>query len=132
MYIFTLFKSFAQHILAIFTLIGIFLLGQKLTIFIALPAALLGLLVLLILLLLLGRVPDFLAQTTPLYLRFMSVFFIPAIVGGWLFKDIVVANFWPIFIAILGTTALSLLLTLGLAKALLPKTDHDAKNSERC
>lgn len=112
-------------------MIGIFLLGQKLTAFVALPAALIGLLILLILLLLLGRVPDFLARTTPFYLRFMSVFFIPAIVGGWLFKDIVVANFWPIFIAILGTTALSLLLTLGLAKALLPKSDKLEDNSER-
>lgn len=117
--------SIGRHILAVLTLIGIFLLGQKLTAFIALPAALLGLLILLVLLLLLGRVPQFLATTAPLYLRYMSVFFIPAIVGGWLFKDIVVANFWPIFIAILGTTALSLLLTLGLAKVLLPDANQD-------
>ena len=116
--------------MAVLTLIGIFLLGQKLTAVIALPAALIGLLILLTLLLLLGKVPEFLARTTPLYLRFMSVFFIPAIVGGWLFKDIVVANFWPIFIAILGTTALSLVLTLGLAKAMLPKSDS-VENSEQ-
>ena len=96
---------------AVITLILFWFLGYGLSHFIALPAALLGLLLLFISLLFLGRVPKALEDVSQFFLRHLSFFFIPPLVGAWFYVEQLGEKLWLFLFAIMLSTFVSLCLT---------------------
>lgn len=97
--------------LAFITLILFWFLGFWLSHYIALPAALLGLLLLFIGLLCLGRVPKPLEYVSQFCLRHLSLFFIPPLVAAWFYAEQLGNNLWLFLFAIMFSTFISLYLT---------------------
>ena len=100
-----------KSVLAFMTLILFWLLGNELSYFIALPAALLGLILLFIALLFLGRVPKPLEYVSQFFLRHLSFFFIPPLVAAWFYAEQLGDNLWLFLFAVMLSTFVSLCLT---------------------
>jgi holin-like protein len=100
-----------KSILAFMTLILFWLLGYGLSHYVALPAALLGLLLLFIVLLFLGRVPRSLEHVGQFSLKHLSFFFIPALVAAWFYAEQLGDKLWLFLFAIILSTFTSLCLT---------------------
>ncbi|MEP0356668.1 MAG: CidA/LrgA family protein [Paraglaciecola sp.] len=109
-------------------LILIWLLGARLSVYIALPPALLGLFILFVVLAFLGRVPKALFELSHYLLGHFSLFFIPPIIAAWVYIKTLQQNLWLFLLAILFSTFLSMLITSWLARCLLPAdgTKNDA------
>ncbi|MGS2720709.1 CidA/LrgA family protein [Paraglaciecola aestuariivivens] len=109
-------KACSKAILGLLWLLVFWGLGLGLSQVIALPPALLGLLLLFATLLVLGRVPQPLMLVSQFCLRHLSLFFIaPLLAAGYYFEQL--ADRWWLFaVAIAFSTFLSLLLTAWLAK----------------
>jgi holin-like protein len=97
--------------LACITLILFWFLGLLLSRYVALPAALLGLLLLFFGLLCLGRVPKALEHVSQFFLRHLSLFFIPPLVAAWFYAEQLGSNLWLFLFAIMFSTFISLYLT---------------------
>ena len=96
---------------AVITLILFWFLGYGLSHYIALPAALLGLLLLFISLLFLGRVPKALEDVSQFCLKHLSFFFIPPLVGAWFYAEQLGDKLWLFLFAVMLSTFVSLCLT---------------------
>jgi holin-like protein len=97
--------------LAFITLIVFWFLGYVLSLYVALPAALLGLLLLFMGLLFLGRVPKSLEHVSQFLLRHLSFFFIPPLVAAWFYAEQLGSKLWLFLFAIMLSTVVSLCLT---------------------
>ena len=100
-----------KPVLAFIALIAFWFLGYGLSYFVALPAALLGLLCLFMALLLWGRVPIALEYVSQFCLRHLSFFFIPPLVAAWFYTEQLGANLWLFLLAIMLSTFVSLCVT---------------------
>jgi len=98
-------------ILAFITLILFWFLGYGLSYYIALPAALLGLLLLFFALVFLGRVPKALERVGQFCLRHLSFFFIPPLVAAWFYAEQLGNKLWLFLFAVMLSTFVSLCLT---------------------
>ena len=97
--------------LACMALILFWFLGYGLSLYVALPAALLGLLLLFIALLFLGRVPTALEYVSQFCLRHLSFFFIPPLVAAWFYAEQLGDHLWLFLFAVMLSTFVSLCLT---------------------
>jgi len=104
-------NDIAKSISSFFTLILFWLLGYGLSHYVALPAALLGLLLLFIALLCLGRVPTSLEYVSQFFLRHLSLFFIPPLVAAWFYAEQLGDKLWLFLFAVTLSTFVSLCLT---------------------
>jgi holin-like protein len=100
-----------NSIFAFLTLMLFWLLGYGLSHYVALPAALLGLLLLFITLLFLGRVPKALEDASQFCLRHLSFFFIPPLVAAWFYAEQLEGKLWLFLFAVMLSTFVSLCLT---------------------
>lgn len=100
-----------QSTWAFITLILFWCLGYGLSYYVALPAALLGLLLLFIALLFFGRVPKPLEDVSQFLLRHLSLFFIPPLVGAWFYAEQLGHKLGLFLLAIMLSTFVSLCLT---------------------
>lgn len=97
--------------LAFMTLIFFWVLGYWLSHYLALPAALLGLLLLFFTLICLGRVPKHLEYVSQFFLRHLSLFFIPPLVAAWVYAEQLGEHLWLFLFAIILSTFVSLCIT---------------------
>ena len=86
---------------------------------IPLPPALLGLLLLLVMLKLRGRSATAVGLAASPLLKHMSVLFVPAVMGVGLYWQEIQQQAWPLFVAIVLTTTLSLGITAWAAMHIL-------------
>ena len=114
-------------ILGFATLILFWFLGYGLGHFIALPAALLGLISLFIMLLVLRRVPKNLAMAAQFSLRHLSFFFIPLLAASWFYAEQLEQNLWLFLAAILVSTFVSFWITTWIAQILLTQPDDSVE-----
>jgi holin-like protein len=106
-------------ILAFLALIFCWLVGDYLSLFIKLPASLLGLLVMLLALLITKRVPKTLDIVSTWALRSMALLFIPVTVGAAAYLADLGSWLWLLGLAILLSTVVSMVITAWLAQKLL-------------
>jgi holin-like protein len=104
-------KDVVKSSLAFISLFLFWLLGNGLSHYIALPAALLGILLLFFSLVFLGRVPKALEYVSQFVLRHLSVFFIPPLAAAWFYAEQLGDKFWLFLFAIMLSTFVSLYLT---------------------
>ncbi|WP_100643965.1 CidA/LrgA family protein [Alteromonas facilis] len=105
------------QIVGLFVIVGCFEAGKWLSFHIPLnlPAPLLGLLLLFIGLVVFKRVPEPVQVAGSPLLNHMSLFFVPAIMGVWHFREILMTE-WPSFVAsIVVSTILAFALVSKLA-----------------
>ena len=119
-------KHYFHLLLAVLALIFCWLVGDYLSVFIKLPASLLGLLVMLSVLLSIKRVPKSLDVVSAWALRSMALLFIPVTVGAAAYLTDLGAWLWLLLLAILLSTVLSLALTAWLAQKLLVKSEVES------
>ena len=110
------------HLAAILVLIGTYQLGELAYVILPLPATINGLLILLFMFIIYGQIPDFLARTVPLYLKHMSLFFVPAVMAVWLYQQAVLEYWHALVLSLVVTTILSMLLVLWVAHRCLTNT----------
>jgi holin-like protein len=110
-----------KSILAFLTLILFWLIGYVLSLYLALPASLIGLLLLFIALICLGRVPKPLEYVSQFFLKHLSVFFIPPLVAAWFYAKQLGDNLGLFLFAIVLSTFISLGLTSWLGQKLLDR-----------
>ncbi|MBU3004143.1 CidA/LrgA family protein [Paraglaciecola arctica] len=119
-----------ESVLAFFTLILFLFLGNRLSHYIALPAALLGLLLLFLGLLVLGRVPTALAKVSQFLLRHLSFFFIPPLIGAWFYAEQLGSKLWLFLLAIIVSTFISLCITSWLGLRLFKGANNTATQDD--
>ena len=119
-----------ELVLAFFTLILFLFLGNSLSHYIALPAALLGLLLLFFGLLLLGRVPTALEKVSQFLLRHMSFFFIPPLIAAWFYAEQLGSKLWLFLLGIIVSTFISLCITSWLGQRLFKSTNNAATQDD--
>ena len=112
-----------KSIFAFITLILFWLMGAGLSHYIALPASLLGLLLLFITLLFLGRVPKSLEKVSQICLRHLSFFFIPPLVAAWFYAEQLGDKLWLFLFAVMLSTFVSLCVTSWLGQRFFGNTD---------
>jgi holin-like protein len=105
--------------------------GYGLSHYVALPAALLGLLLLFIGLVILGRVPKSLELVCQFLLRHLSFFFIPPLVAAWFYVEQLGNNLWLFLLAIIFSTFVSLCLTSWLGQQLFRQTNKSPKQDKQ-
>ena len=86
---------------------------------IPLPAALVGLLLMLVVLILRGRPAAAVGLAASPLLKHMAVLFVPAVMGVGLYWQDIQQQAWPLFVAIVITTTLSLGITAWAATHIL-------------
>lgn len=114
----TRFISFAKikHYLIGISLIAIFLAaGHLLSLFIPLPAPVIGLLVCAVSCAALGEVPTSLLLISKLLLSNMALFFIPLIVSATLYFDLIKSNWFEVLLSLFISTLLAMAITAKLA-----------------
>lgn len=113
--LFISFNKVKQYLIGT-TLIGLFLLaGHFLSLFIPLPAPVIGLLVCAISCAILGEVPPALLLVSQLLLSNMALFFIPLIVSATLYFDLI-KNIWvEILLSLFISTLLAMAVTAKIA-----------------
>jgi holin-like protein len=117
--------------LAFITIIVFWFLGYGLSQYVALPTALLGLLLLLIGLICLGRVPKALEYVSQFCLRHLSLFFIPPLVAAWFYAEQLGDNIWLFLFAVMLSTFVSLWLTSWLGQRFFgDKTESVSQDNE--
>ncbi len=83
-----------------------------------LPGPVAGMVLLFVLLALRGRVPDGMAKVGDALLNHLSLLFVPAGVGVMLHMDLIGADWLPISAALIGSTALTIVVTALLMRLL--------------
>jgi holin-like protein len=106
-----LINDIVKSALAFIILILFWFLGYGLSHYVALPSALLGLLLLLVALIFLGRIPKALEDMGQFCLRHLSLFFIPPLVAAWFYTEQLGDKLWVFFFAVMLSTFVSLFLT---------------------
>lgn len=119
-----------KSILAFITLILFWFLGYGLSHYIALPAALLGLLLLLIALVCLGHVPKTLEHVGQFCLRHLSFFFIPPLVAAWFYAEQLGDKLWLFLFAVMLSTFVSLCLTSWLGQRFFGELNKSASQDD--
>ena len=122
-----------KYALALLSLVGFWFAGLLLSQFIALPASLLGLLLLLLALMWLKQIPSALLRVSQFVLGHMLVLFVPATMGILLFGEKLAGNLWWLVLTIVISTVISLGITAWIAQrhwqnhepADIPIEDHD-------
>ena len=102
-------KTLLNHLAGLVTLFVYWALGEFLThtLPFSIPGALVGMMLLLFTLILLKRVPVFLDAVSQPLLKHMALFFIPAIMGVWLHRDLLTDFAFSFFgVVVLSTMAL--------------------------
>lgn len=117
-------------VLAFCTLILFWLFGYGLSQYIALPAALLGIMLLFIALIFLGRVPKALEQIGQFCLRHLSFFFIPPLVAAWFYAEQLGDNLWLFLIAIMLSTFVSLYITTWLGQRFFGRSEKSISHDK--
>lgn len=117
--------------LALITLILFWFLGNGLSHYVALPAALLGLLLLFIGLLILGRVPKALEYVSQFLLGHLSFFFIPPLVAAWFYAEQLGNKLWLFLFAIMFSTFVSLCLTSWLGQRFFKQSKKTVSQDEK-
>lgn len=114
-----------HHIIGALLVMFAYLAGEGIAYYAALPvpSALLGLLLLLVILFKFPRVETSVAFFVTAPLKHMSLFFVPAVMGVTLYWKEICHNSLAIGLAVIVTTAFSLLLTALVAQRLLFKKD---------
>lgn len=110
-----------ENSLGIVLVLAIFLFAQGLSMYVALPSALMGLLILLGVFLVLGRVPRGILRPWQFMLKHMSLFFVPAFVSIPIYHAQIVSDFWPLLLTITASTCVVM--------ALLCKISHGFINN---
>ncbi|MEP1447532.1 MAG: CidA/LrgA family protein [Paraglaciecola sp.] len=123
-------RHIIESVLAFITLILFLLLGNRLSHYIALPASLLGLLLLFFGLLLLGRVPTALEKVSQFLLRHLSFFFIPPLIAAWFYAEQLGSKLWLFLLAIIASTFISLCITSWLGQRLFKGTKNTAPQDD--
>ncbi|WP_158770958.1 CidA/LrgA family protein [Paraglaciecola sp. L1A13] len=122
-----------KYVLALLSLVGFWFAGLLLSQFIALPASLLGLLLLLMGLMWLKQIPSALLRVSQFALGHMLVLFVPATMGILLFGEKLAGNLWWLVLIIVMSTVISLGVTAWIAQrhwqnneqADIQSEDHD-------
>ena len=122
-----------NYALALLSLVGFWFAGLLLSQFIALPASLLGLLLLLMGLMWLKQIPSALLRVSQFALGHMLVLFVPATMGILLFGEKLAGNLWWLVLIIVMSTVISLGVTAWIAQrhwqnneqADIQSEDHD-------
>lgn len=91
------------------------------------PGPVLGLVLLLGVLVWRGGVPDALAQVADRLLENLSLLFVPAGVGVIVYLGLIAHEWFAIVMALIGSTALGLVVTALVLRALLPQATDDAE-----
>ena len=120
-----------KSVLALITLILFWFLGNGLSHYVALPAALLGLLLLFIGLLILGRVPKALEYVSQFLLGHLSFFFIPPLVAAWFYAEQLGNKLWLFLFAIMFSTFVSLCLTSWLGQRFFKQSKKTVSQDEK-
>ena len=120
-------KKLFHHISTWLVLIGAYELGEVAGSIIPLPASINGLFILLLLFVVYGKVPTFLKTVIPVYLGHMSMFFVPAIMVVWMFKDAFYDHWLAMILAIVVTTVLSMILVMWVSHQSLPASKDKTK-----
>jgi holin-like protein len=120
-----------KSVLALITLILFWFLGNGLSHYVALPAALLGLLLLFIGLLILGRVPKALEYVSQFLLGHLSFFFIPPLVAAWFYAEQLGNKLWLFLFAIMLSTFVSLCLTSWLGQRFFKQSKKTVSQDEK-
>ncbi|WP_299077381.1 CidA/LrgA family protein [uncultured Paraglaciecola sp.] len=123
-------NNVVQSTLAVFTLILFWWLGYALSHFIALPPALLGLLLLFFALVILRRVPTALENVSQFCLKHLSLFFISPLVAAWFYADQLGEQLWLFLFGIVLSTFISLWITSWLGQRFFGKLDESAKQDD--
>ncbi|WP_339769171.1 CidA/LrgA family protein [uncultured Paraglaciecola sp.] len=105
-----------NYALALLSLVGFWFAGLLLSQFIALPASLLGLLLLLMGLMWLKQIPSALLRVSQFALGHMLVLFVPATMGILLFGEKLAGNLWYLVLIIVISTVISLGITAWIAQ----------------
>jgi holin-like protein len=121
-------KQKFQFLLAFISLVVCWLVGNALSPYFQLPPSLLGLLFMLAALLLLKRVPLALHQVSGWALRSMALLFIPVTVGAVSYVADLGNWLWLLLLALLISSAISLIITAWLAQKLLGLTVQSSSN----
>ncbi|MGO1345025.1 CidA/LrgA family protein [Chromohalobacter japonicus] len=98
------------------------------------PGPVVGMVVLLIGLMINGRVPEGLRTSGEGLLRYLTLLFVPAGVGIMVHFDLIKADFWPITVTLVVSTALTLAVTAKVMSWLMrsmPRDPHDEWREER-
>ena len=117
-------------ILAFMTLILFWFLGYGLSHYVALPAALLGLILLFIALVCLGRVPKALEYVSQFCLRHLSFFFIPPLVAAWFYAELLGDKLWLFLFAVMFSTFISLCLTSWIGQRFFGEPNKSVKQDD--
>ena len=125
-------SHFLQALLFLFgliSLIGFSFVGQWLAplLPVVIPAPLLGMLLLFMVLIVLGKIPVSLELAAKPLLAHMSLLFIPAIIGVWHYRELVVKNGLGMFLAVIISTVILLGITAKLADK-MQSTEHKNDN----
>ncbi|MFQ3235127.1 MAG: holin-like protein [Paraglaciecola sp.] len=105
-----------RYLLAFLVLVGCWQCGVWLSLFVPLPPALLGLLLLASALLCLGHVPKALHTVAQFMVLHLLLLFIPATMGVVMYVEELKAHLGTIIAAIVVSTVLSLLITAGICQ----------------
>ncbi|MCK2042276.1 CidA/LrgA family protein [Chromohalobacter sp. TMW 2.2308] len=98
------------------------------------PGPVVGMVVLLVGLMINGRVPTGLRTSGEGLLRYLTLLFVPAGVGIMVHFDLIKADFWPITVTLVVSTALTLAVTAKVMSWLtrsIPKDPRDEWREER-
>jgi holin-like protein len=106
-------------------------LGYLASYYVALPAALLGLLLLFSGLLCLGRVPKALERVGQFCLRHLSFFFIPPLAAAWFYAEQLADKLWLFLFAVMLSTFVSLCITSWLGQRFFAQPKQSASQDDK-
>lgn len=120
----TAIAQFFLGALGFVVLVGFSLVGQWLAPFlpIALPAPLIGMLLLLMALVINGKTPAGLDLAAKPLLGHMSLLFVPAILGIWHYQELIRSNWLALSLAVVVTTIVALAITAWLMEKIQSST----------
>lgn len=123
-------RNYAQSVLGLAIVFGIFVLSVWISQWVPLPAALIGLLILLVGFFVYGDVPQCIAVPWQFMLKHMSLFFVPAFVSVPLYHAQIMNDFWALFLTIFVATVLCMVVIGAVTERWYrTKINHsDAKN----
>jgi len=91
------------------------------------PGPVLGMILLFTALIWYGSIPEFLKTTSQHLLQHLSLFFVPAGVGIMVHFGLLRAEWWPILLTLLGSTWLTIIVTVWTLQVLLRQWEKQAK-----
>ncbi|MBT0585104.1 CidA/LrgA family protein [Alteromonas oceanisediminis] len=96
-----------------------------------LPGALCGLLLLFLTCAICGNVPRFIEYAAKPLLSYLAVFFIPAVLGAWHFRALIVQQWPALLLSVVGSTVVALAITAVVAQRCQPKRNASEAHHEQ-